>query len=171
MSINETMKPLLYALADAAAVDFVPGASGANAFAGSRKGIIELFEGYSPTIISSIENSLYDPGNRVAAIDQHIFGNVGAITIVEGQQSTVHCFVYDRSKRPDNTNCTPWDNFWSRKRLYFWLEDCCKAIYHRSIFSEDWEELPKARERLKSYNEDRDAGRGSKKSYTRMWEA
>ena len=169
--MNESLIPLMNALADSIATDFTPGASGANALAGSRKAILELFEGYSPTIISSIDNSLLDPGNDVVAVDQHIFGNVGAVTIVEGRQSTVHCFVYDRSKRPDNTNCTPWDNFWSRKRLYFWLEDSCKAIYHRSIFDTDWEQLPSASTRLKKYGRDRDnINKNSRQAYNSMWD-
>ena len=88
MSMKEEMKPLAYALADAIGTDFATGAQGSNSFAGSRKAVLELFEGYSPTVISGIDNSLYDPGNKVLAVDQHIFGNVGAITIVEGQQST-----------------------------------------------------------------------------------
>ena len=169
-SDKEDMKPLLYALADAIETDFNTGARGENSFAGSRKAVLELFEGYSPTILSGIDNSLYDPGNLVAAVDQHIFGNVGAITIVEGQQSTVHCFVYDRSKRPENSNCKPWGNFWSRKDLYYWLEDSCKAIYHRDLWSETWEPLEGARKRLKKYNGDRDAGLSAKKSYMKMWE-
>lgn len=171
MSMKEEMKPLAYALADAIGTDFATGAQGSNSFAGSRKAVLELFEGYSPTVISGIDNSLYDPGNKVLAVDQHIFGNVGAITIVEGQQSTIHCFIYDRSKRPDNSNCTAWDNFWSRKRLYFWLESSCKAIYHRSIFDTEWSELEDARNRLKDYNESRDKDKfTSREAYNNMWE-
>ena len=81
--ITEDMKPLVFALADAIETDIATGAQGAHSFAGSRKAVLELFEGYSPTILSGIDNSLYDPGNSVAAVDQHIFGNVGAITVVE----------------------------------------------------------------------------------------
>ena len=169
--ITEDMKPLVFALADAIETDIATGAQGAHSFAGSRKAVLELFEGYSPTILSGIDNSLYDPGNSVAAVDQHIFGNVGAITVVEGRQSTIHCFVYDRSKRPDNSNCTPWDNFWSRKRLYFWLEDCCKAIYHRSIFDTEWTQLENGRVKLKTYNEARDKGTlRNSACYRQMWE-
>lgn len=169
--INEDMKPLVFALADAIETDLAAGAQGGDCFSGSRKAILELFEGYSPTIISGIDNSLYDPGNSVAAVDQHIFGNVGAITIVEGQQGTVHCFVYDRSKRPENSNCTPWDNFWSRKQLYFWLEHSCKAIYHRSIFDTEWGELKGAKAKLVAYNDARDLGAlSSREAYNNMWE-
>lgn len=167
--IKEDMKPLVLALADAIETDFYTGAQGARSFEGSRKAVLELFEGYSPTVISGIDNSLYDPGNAVAAVDQHIFGNVGAITIVEGRQSTIHCFVYDRSKRPDNSNCTPWDNFWSRKRLYFWLEDSCRAIYQRSIFDTEWKPLEGGRVQLRAYNEARDKGGSSREAYNAMW--
>ena len=167
MSIpGDDMKPLLYALADAVETDFIPGASGANAFAGSRKAVLELFEGYSPTVISGIDTSLYDPGNRVAAVDQHIFGNVGAVTVVEGRQSTVHCFVYDRSKRPE---LPTFGNFWSRKDLYKWLETPVKAIYHRSIFDTKWEELPEARIRMREYNKARASGDKSRDAYREMW--
>lgn len=171
MSIKPEIRPLAYALADAIGTDFSTGIQGKNPLAGSRKAMLELFEGYSPTVISGIDNSLCDSNNNVLAVDQHIFGNVGAITIVEGQQSTIHCFIYDRSKRPDNSNCTPWDNFWSRKSLYRYLEIVgCKAIYHRSIFDTEWQQLPAAGTRLKEYNEARDRGDKSREAYNTMWE-
>jgi hypothetical protein len=166
--IQDDMKPLVFALADAIETDLSPGAQGRHCFAGSRKAILELFEGYSPTIISSIEDSLYDPGNRVAAVDQHIFGNVGAITLVEGQQSTVHCFVYDRSKRIEGT--MPWNNFWSRKDLYKWLELPVKAIYHRSIFDTEWSELPNGRNRVHEYCKARSRGDKARDAYNAMWD-
>jgi len=165
--MNESLVPLMNALADAIATDFTPGASGANALAGSRKAILELFEGYSPTIISSIDNSLLDPGNDVVAVDQHIFGNVGAVTIVEGRQSTVHCFVYDRSKRPD---LPTFGNFWSRKDLYKWLETPVKAIYMRSLFDTEWQELPNGRMRLHNYCKARARGDKSRDAYNAMWD-
>lgn len=167
---TEEMKPLLFALADAIETDL---STTGTAFTGSRKAVLELFEGYSPTVISSIERSLWDGLNKVVAADQHIFGNVGVVTVVEGQQSTVHCFVYDRSKRPENSNCLPWPNSgcqWSRKDLYFWLEDSCKAIYHRDLWSEEWKKLEGASAKLKLYNYDRDDGVGAKKAYNRLWE-
>lgn len=168
MSMKEDMKPLAYALADAIGTDFATGAQGSNSFAGSRKAVLELFEGYSPTVISGIDNSLYDPGNKVLAVDQHIFGNVGALTIVEGQQSTIHCFVYDRSKRPEGKQ--PWDSFWSRKMLYEWLDGSCKAIYFRSIFDTQWDELPNGRGRLHQYVLDRKHNGTSRDSYNNMWD-
>ena len=164
--ITEDMKPLVFALADAIETDLQSGAQGAHSFKGSRKAVLELFEGYSPTILSGVDNSLYDPGNSVAAVDQHIFGNVGAITIVEGQQSTVHCFVYDRSKRSESD---PWNNFWSRKDLYKWLECSVKAIYERSIFDTEWKQLENGRMQLHDYCKARTRGDKSREAYNTMW--
>lgn len=164
--ITEDMKPLVFALADAIETDIATGAQGAHSFAGSRKAVLELFEGYSPTVLSGIDNSLYDPGNALAAVDQHIFGNVGAITVVEGRQSTIHCFVYDRSKRPE---AEPWGNFWSRKDLYKWLEVPVKAIYERSIFDTEWKPLEGGRMQLHEYCKARARGDKSREAYNAMW--
>ena len=164
---TEDMKPLLFALADAIETDL--GQVGKFGFTGSRKAVLELFEGYSPTVLSGIEHSLHDQGNSVVAADQHIFGNVGAITVIEGQQSTVHCFVYDRSKRPEDHK--PFDTFWSRKGLYSWLEGPVKAVYYRSLFDTEWKQLPNGRTRLNNYNKAREAGLSTNREcYNEMWE-
>lgn len=168
--IVEEMKPLLFALADAIETDLQT--NPAQRFTGSRKAVLELFEGYSPTVMSGIDRSLWDSLNNVVAADQHIFGNIGVVTVVEGTQSTVHCFVYDRSKRSEGEGSGPWEKdgrTWSRRRLYSWLGNTVKAIYHRDLWSEEWKKLDDGRVRLCQYNDDRDSDSTAKESYNKMW--
>lgn len=168
-NIQGAMKPLMYSLADAIETDLSENIRGSQ-FTGSRKAVLELFEGYSPTVISSIDHSLWDTLNSVVAADQHIFGNVGVVTVVEGQQSTIHVFVYDRSKRPGSE---PWDSsgrMWSRRELYNWLRYSVKAIYYRDLWSEDWKKLEDGRVLLQQYCKDRgDINYSSKQAYMKMW--
>jgi hypothetical protein len=122
--------------------------------------------------MSGIDRSLWDGVNYVVAADQHVFGNIGVVTVVEGQQNTIHCFVYDRSKRPENTNCRPWcesGRTWSRKDLYYWLEESVRAIYYRSLYDTRWTLLEQGRKKLEKYNRDRDNGKSAKESYQQMW--
>jgi len=166
---TDEMKPLLLSLADAIECDLTQHAN--ERFTGGRKAILELFEGYSPDVVSSITNSLSDGTNHVVAADQHIFGNVGAVTVVEGQQSSIHVFVYDRSKRPDDGS-EPWEKFgrtWSRRQLYKWLEPSTKAIYYRDLWQEDWKKLPDGKQRLSSYNYNRERDFGASVAYSEMW--
>ena len=152
--MNEKLRPLLFAAADALDCDLVLKGMG---FTGSRKAKLELFEGYSPTIISSVESSLVDEGNKVVAAQVHIFGNIGAVLVVEGQQSHLSLFIYDRSKTLDADD-PALGKFWSRKDLYNWLGYSIKAIYQRSLFDTKWEQLDNGKQRLAQYNEARQEG-------------
>ena len=148
--MTEHMKPILFALADAMEIDLYVED---YAFTGSRKAVLELFEGYSPTIVSNIENSLYSQSSKIVAAQVHVFGNVGVIAVVEEQKHHVSLFVYDRSKAPKGE---PWDYGWSRRVLYKWLGPCCKAVYHRSMFDKDWHRLEKGLAKLRTYNKQRE---------------
>jgi hypothetical protein len=171
MSEDKLLRPLLNAAADALGMDLRPRVTlHDQGVTGSRKCVLELFEGYSPTIVSSIEDCMIDKANSLVAIKVHIFGNVGAILLVEGRQSHLSLYVYDRSKTPENSNCAPWDSFWSRKKLYYWLGDCVRSVYHRSLFDDTWEELPQGRARVRKYNDNRDRERvSSTEAYRIFW--
>ena len=157
------MKTKLFSLADALEMNL--NARDGN-ITGTTKADIELFEGYSPTIISSIENSLMDYTNQVCAAEGQIWGNLGFVCVVEDTASRISFFVIDRSKR---MKMAPWGTSWSRKLLYEWLEPCVKAVYDRSVFDTEWELLEGGPARIKKYNEARASGAKAKEAYELVW--
>lgn len=162
---DNVIKPKLFALADALEMHIdIAG----HKFTGTRKQVLELFNGYSPTIISSIENTLIDEINEVVAAQGQIWGNVGFVIVVERTRCKVSFFLYDRSKIPVGA---AWDTNWSRKRLYHWLGGCCVAIYHRSMFDTVWQPLDKGKQRLAAYNQSRDDGVTARHAYEQVWGA
>jgi hypothetical protein len=168
LNTSDNYKKLLYSLADAIETDLT--ITSDDHLVGSRTGVLDLFEGYSPVVVSGIKSSLYDTFNLVSAVDQQIFGNVYAVTVVELSKNSAHTFIYDASKTPENSNCTPWEqNRWSRKRLYYWLEDSVTAIYHRKLHVCDWRKLHNGKKKLSQYNKARDHGFRAKEAYADLW--
>jgi hypothetical protein len=161
-SMTDEMTPTLYSLADAIEIDLI---MGEHDFAGSRKAVLELFEGYSPTVISSIEESLYDDRNSVAAARIQIFGHLGLVVVAEYSTCRLTTFVIDRGKAKGKA----FGKTWSRKNLYEWLEVCTKAVYHRNTYDTVWEKLDNGVGRLKEYNKQRDSGRTAREAHDEMW--
>lgn len=160
-----SMEAVLYALADAVEINLV---MNDKAFSGSRKAVMELFEGYSPTVISSIDEALMDENSETAAVRMQVFGNLGLVVVAENRTSTLSLFVIDRSKAPKEAAFQK-PKSWSRQELYLWLEVCTKAVYSRSLYDTVWAKLPNGIGKLKAYNEDRKAGVKAKEAHTRMW--
>lgn len=162
--MSDTIKTKLYALADALEMRLVYRDGKID---GQAKSDMELFAGYSPTIISSIEESLVDHTNSVVAVEGQIWGNLGFVCVVEDFANRISFFVIDRSKRPPTV--APWGHSWSRKELYAWLEYSCKAVYDRSVFDTEWELLENGPAKLKAYNRAREAGKKAKEAYELVW--
>lgn len=163
--MNEDIKHKLYALADALEIDLSLTETG---FEGTTKRVLEIFEGYSPTIITSIEHSLIDSTNDVVGAAGQIWGNVGFVLVVEHIKSRISFFIYDRAKA--DKGMLPFQpDQWSRKQLYFWLKDCCKAIYHRSMFDIQWQRVNQGPLRLREYDEERQKGATAKEAYNLVW--
>lgn len=148
---DRNIQPLLYSIADALEINLIPTEDG---FTGSRKAVMELFEGYSPCVISGINNSLVDKNAGIAAAELHVFGNLGLVIIAEDHLARLSLFVIDRSKRHLRP---PFRKGWSRKGLYAWLEVCTKAVYSRYMYDHTWQKLPEGVRRLRQYNTDRSA--------------
>jgi len=165
--IDSELKPMLFALADALDMDL---AVDDWAITGARKAVYDLFEGYSPTVVSTITDSLIDESNRVVAVCLQVWGKLGLVMVNESNTQTLSLFVYDRVKVPSSRKCVPWAGFWSRKMLYYWLEDSCKAIYHRSVYDTEWHKLENGTAKLKEYNASRDHDTlTAKEAYVVMW--
>lgn len=167
MTISADIKPMLFSVADALDMDL--GTTDWE-ITGSRQSVYDLFEGYSPTVVSTITNSLIDESNKVVAVDLQVWGNLGLILVNESQTQTLSLFVYDRARALSKREGLPWAVFWSREMLYSWLETPCKAIYHRSVFEDNWHLLEKGTAKLREYNEARDKETmTAKEAYVAMW--
>lgn len=161
--MSESIKTKLYALADALEMRLV---HRDGAIMGEAKTDLSLFPGYSPTIISSIEESLVDYTNGTVAVEGQIWGNLGFVCVVEETANRISFFVIDRSKRFKHP---PWGHSWSRKLLYEWLEPCVKAVYDRSVFDTEWELLEGGPKRIKAYNKARAGGAKAREAYDLVW--
>lgn len=162
---NET-RTRLFALADALGMDLQcdPQYDTIN---GTTKRLIELFEGYSPTICPTIEMGRVCQSAGVVAAQGQLWGNLGFVMTVEYTNHLVSLFLYDRSKAPDEK---PLDNTgWSRRRLYRWLEDSVKAVYYRSVFDDEWYKLDKGPAKIRQYNEARKNQQTAKSAYDLVW--
>jgi hypothetical protein len=162
--MNESIKPLLFVAADALDIDIV---MRHLRFTGSRKETLELFEGYSPIIVSNIEDSLIDVGANLIAARVHIFGNLGVILVVDGRRRDLNLFIFDRAKADKEND--PWGAFWSRRVLHKWLESSCNAIYRRDIWDTEWTKLAQGPKKLCHYNKQRNKGQKASKAYSNMW--
>lgn len=158
------IKTKLFSLADALEMRLVARDGEIN---GTVKMDIDLFQDYSPTIISSIEDSLIDYTNQVVAVEGQIWGNLGFVCIVEDTASRISFFVIDRSKRYKKERA--FTNTWSRKYTYEWLAKCCKAVYDRSVFDTEWELLEGGPKKLRDYTNARKDGAKAKEAYELVW--
>lgn len=161
---KEQLRPLLYPIADALAINLVFEGVKVN---GSRKAVYDVFEGYSPTVIASVIDSLVDGINDIVAVTVQIWGNLNVMCILDNRQAMISLFVFDRAKIP--TDLAPFGQFWSRQNTYSWLEGSCKAIYSRPIHDTEWVKLEAGPKKLKDYNEARYKGERAKVAYEAMW--
>lgn len=167
--LPESMKPRLFAVADALGMDLKYNREHSEIH-GTTKRKVELFEGYSPTICPTIESSIVCSSAKVVAAQGQIFGNLGFVITCEAYGDLVSLFLYDRSKTPENVDCTPFQQWgWSRKRLYFWLEKSVKAVYFRSMFDDEWKRHPCGPKQIAEYNRARDNGAKAKDAYELVW--
>ncbi len=164
---NDKLQSMLYPLADALEMDL---AVESFKITGSRKGVYEVFEGYSPTVVAQVKDSLIDEMNGISAVVIQVWGNLNIMMISEDRKSLLTLFVFDRAKAPDPKYMNPWQGFWSRKDCYKWLEPSCQAIYSRSIFDTVWAKLPEGMKRLRLYNSARNQGASSGQAYKAMWD-
>lgn len=158
-------RPMLYPLADALEMEFRITKDGLE---GTRKTAIELFEGYSPTICSTILESLTDFEYGVIGIYMQIWGNLHVAIINEDQYKQLTLFVVDRSKMAKRVVFPP-NTKWSRKRAYAALGGGTVAIYHRGSYDDDWKRMENAVARLKKYNSDRVENRPARESFNDFW--
>lgn len=161
------MKAKLFTLADALEMNM--NVRGDGTLTGSAKIDLDLFQDYSPTIITSIEESLIDYVNNVIVVEGQIWGNLGFVCIVEDTKSRISFFVIDRSKRYKNKS--PFGDRWSRQWTYQWLAKCCKAVYDRSVFDTEWDLLEGGPKKLKDYTKARADGAKAKEAYGIVWDA
>lgn len=156
---------LLYALADLVGMNLL---TEKYEIHGSAKRKIDLFEGFSPTICPTVESSCLSASSGVVAIQGQLWGNLGFVATVEDYRNLVTFFLYDRSKAPENKNCTPFqETGWSRKRLYYWLEKSVKGIYARSMFDTVFTEVNPSR--IAKYNEARDKNTPARDAWELVW--
>lgn len=164
--MTDEMKPKLFALADAIGISLRIEADGL--MVGTQKRTLDLFEGYSPTIITDVDWGCVDEFSQTAVAAGRIWGNLGFVCVVEERYgSRVSFFVIDRSKADDAPPLET--DRWSRAKLYSWLADCCKAVYHRSMYDTVWEELEKGPQKLKDYVTFRDQNMPSSEAYRTVW--
>jgi len=162
-------KQMLYPLADALDMDF---SLVADRLKGNRKTKMDLFEGYSPTIVSTIVRSLTHFSYGVTGILLQVWGNLHIAIINEDKTKQLTLFVLDRAamKRVNPKTGLFEDNTWSRGDLYRLMEPGLKAVYYRSSYNTEWKKLSNGTQRLKAYNAARRDGHSASAAWDIFWE-
>lgn len=162
------IRPLLYSLADALEMDL--SVDNLGVLQGTRKGVLELFQDYSPTLCSSVCWSCIDKPMGVVAADVHVWGKVGVTIVVEEKLDLISLFVTDRNKVTISKDNFPFDSgHWSRRRLYEFVEPGLKAVYYRNLIETDWQQLENGVVRLRTYNQMRSKKLASREAFEYMW--
>ncbi len=160
------LTPMIYSIADALEIDMRVDYSQSTRgkLSGKRNVVMEVFEGYSPTVVTEVlESQVYDV-SVVATV--RIWGNLCLMIINDKYTQMLTLFVYDKSKAPKGK---PFEKFWSRKHTYKWLDNSIKAIYSRSVFDTKWTKLESGTQRLSSYNYNRKHNISASAAYDEMW--
>jgi len=166
-SVNKMpLTPMLYALGDSAGMDVGFNVK-VSKIHGNRKGIMEVFEGYSPTVVTEITHSIVDMSSGIVAICVRVWGNLNVLIIYDSRMRYQSMYVYDKSKVREDS--TPWDSRWSRKHTYKFLESCVKGIYWKSEGGLTWTKLEQGVTRLGVYNDMRKKGATASAAYITMW--
>lgn len=163
--MDTTTIPMIYELGDALELDFTVIAK--NKLRGERKVYLEVFEGYSPTVVTEVLDSIIDIPVGIVAVCMRIWGNLNIMCINDKKTNILSLYVYDRSKV--FAKSTPWVSRWSREHAYRFLAPCIKGIYWRSVFENTWHKLDKGPTKLHLYNELCKKGAGASAAYITMW--
>lgn len=162
---EEETKSMLLALADALEINMK--LVGLTELEGSSKRVMEVFEGYSPTVVSTVLASLVDEHNGVMGVCIQIWGNLNVMCINDRRSQTLTLYVYDRSKVVKDS--FPFSTFWSRLDTYKFLGPCVKGIYSRSVYDTVWKKLEQGPSRLRLYNDMRHKNTDADTAYMAMW--
>jgi len=161
-------KQFLYPLTDALEMDLIVVDGGLE---GTKTTDIDLFEGYSPTIVSTVVESLTHFSYCVVGVLIQVWGNLHIVMVNEEIHKRLLLFVLDKGKINE---VFPKEEFfprnkWSRKTLYRVMGPGVKAIYHRCSYDDTWEKLKNGPERLRKYNEARSQNMDSKMAWNLFW--
>lgn len=164
---EDVVTPMLYSLADALEIDIVR--DGPTRLKGSRKAVMKVFKGYSPTVVSSVFDSIVDTSTATGMIGVcvQVWGNLNVMCLNDNRAQKLSLFVYDRTKVAQNSD--PFGAFWSRKHTYAFLGPCIKGVYWRSVYETKWVKLEQGPTLLRLYNDMRKKGKDSNTAYTAMW--
>ena len=165
MSADEVTS-MLYSLGDALEIDIVR--DGPTHLKGSRKAVMQVFEGYSPTVVSSVFDSIIDDAAGMIGVCMQVWGNLNIMCINDRRAQKLSLFVYDRTKVAAHGR-KPFGAFWSRQNTYAFLGPCIKGIYWRSIYDTEWTKMKQGTTALQLYNDMREKGTDSNTAYTAMW--
>jgi len=162
-------KHMLYPLADALSMDF---SLVEDRLKGNKKTKMDLFEGYSPTIVSSIVRSLTHFSYGVTGVLLQVWGNLHVVLVNEDKTKQLFLFVLDRSKMREAFPKSELfeNNKWSRGDLYLLMEPGLKAIYYRSSYNTQWKRLGNDKQRLKAYNAARREGKDATVAWDIFWD-
>ena len=161
----EEVTSMLYSLADALEIDIV--LDGPTHLKGSRKAVMQVFEGYSPTVVSSVFDSIIDDSAGMIGVCVQVWGNLNIMCLNDRRAQKLSLFVYDRTKVVQGSD--PFGAFWSRKNTYAFLGPCIKGVYWRSIYDTEWAKMEQGTTALHLYNDMRKKGTDSDTSYMAMW--
>lgn len=165
------LTPMIYTLADALEIDMNLDFNGTTTgkLRGSNHVTMEVFEGYSPTVVSEITDTIIDKPAGIIAVCARIWGNLSVMCINDNQTQNLSLYVYDKSKVVADSS--PWIKRWSREHAYKYLGPCIKGIYWRPTVETKWNKLSKGSALLKTYNDMRKSGYDSGIAYRAMWGA
>lgn len=162
---EDTLIPMLYSLADALEIDIAR--DGPCNLKGSRKSVMEVFEGYSPTVVSSVIDSIVDDAAGMVGVCVQVWGNLCVVCLNDRRAQIISLFVYDRTKATPDTYA--FSGFWSREECYAFLGPCIKGIYWRSVYDTKWAKLEQGPTLLRLYNDMRKKGTDASTAYMAMW--
>ena len=162
---EDEVTPMLYSLVDALEIDIVR--DGPTRLKGSRKAVMEVFEGYSPTVVSSVFESIVDASAGMIGVCVQVWGNLNVMCLNDNRAQKLSLFVYDRTKVVQNSD--PFGAFWSRKHTYAFLGPCIKGVYWRSIYETEWVKMEQGTTALHRYNDMRKSDYDSSIAYRAMW--
>lgn len=164
MSGLAKIKPLLYALADALGIEFH--VTNGKTLSGTVKRTLDLFEGYSPTVCVDIERSLISYRWEVVIAQLQLWANLGVVATVESRTGLVTLFIVNRKELGE---AMLFDESWSRRRLYEYLQHACKAVYYRRLYETEWSKLENGPQKLRDYTTFRQQDMPSKEAYETVW--
>jgi len=161
-------KQFLYPLTDGLEMGLTIGDDGLE---GTKTTEIDLFEGYSPTIVSTVIESLTHFSYDVVGVLVQVWGNLHIVMVNEEIHKRLLLFVLDKGRINEAYPKEAFfpGNKWSRKNLYRVMGPGVKAIYHRCSYDDNWEKLENGPEKLRKYNEARGQNMDSNMAWNLFW--